>query len=60
MTDVIRQFRVEVNERVCGIVDMLSSINTALKNVSAKPSASKPHRISDLIPRNCEGSNDKR
>ena len=48
---------VEVNETVSGRLDMLSSINTALQNVSAKPTASKPYRISDIIPRNWEGSN---
>ena len=58
MADVIQQFRKEMNETVNGRIDMLS-INTALQNVSAKPAASKPYRISDLMPRNWEGSNDK-
>ena len=38
---------------------MLSSINTALQNVVTKPTDSKPYRISDLIPRIWEGSNEK-
>ena len=59
MTDVIQQLRVEVNETVTGRKDMLNSTNTALHKMSAKPTASKPYRISDFIPRNCEGSNDK-
>ena len=58
MTDAIQQLRTEVNETVNGRIAMLSSVNTALHNVSAKPSASKPYRSSDLIPRNWEGSND--
>ena len=45
---------------VSGRVDILNSINTALQNVSAKSTASKPSRISDFIPRNWEGSNDKK
>ena len=40
-------------------VDMLNSTNTALQNVAAKPLDSKPHRISDLIPRSWEGNNEK-
>ena len=49
----------EVNEAISGRMDMLNSINTALQNVSARPAESKPYRISDLIPRNWEGSNEK-
>ena len=59
MADVIQQLRVEVNESVSGRMDMLNSISTALQNVSAKPTDSKPYRIDDLLPRNWEGSNDK-
>ena len=59
MADVIQQLRVEVNESTSGSMDMLNSINTALQNVSAKPTDSKPYRISDLLPRNWEGSNEK-
>ena len=51
MTDVIQQLRTEMNETVNDRIDMLSSINTALQNVSAKPMVSKPYRISDFIPR---------
>ena len=40
-------------------VGMLSSINTALQNVAAKPVNSKPYRISDIIPRSWEGNNEK-
>ena len=59
MTGVIQQLRTDVNETVHGRIDMSNSIKIALQNVSAKPAASKPYRISDLIPRNWEGSNDK-
>ena len=57
--DVTQQLSVEGNESTSGRVDMLSSINTALQNVTAKPTDSKPCRISDLLPRNWEGSNEK-
>ena len=60
MADVIQQLRTEVNERINGRMDMLSSISAAIKDVSAKTSDSKPYRISDLIPRNWEGSNERR
>ena len=60
VADVIQQVRAEVNEAICGRMDMLNSISTALQNVSARPAESKPYRISDLIPRNWEGSNEKR
>ena len=59
MTDVIQQLRTEVNERINGRMDMLSSISAAIKDVSAKTGDSKPYRISDLIPRNWEGSHEK-
>ena len=59
MTDVIQQLRTEMNETVNGRMDMLNSINTALQNVSTKTNDSKPYRISDLIPRNWEGGNEK-
>ena len=52
MADVIQQLKVEVNESISGRMDMLNSINTALQNVSAKPTDSKPYRISDFLPRN--------
>ena len=60
MTDVIPQLRMEMNETVSGRIDMLNSTNTALQKVSATPIVSKPYRISNLIPRNWEGSNDKK
>ena len=59
MTDVIQQLRKEMNEVINGRMDMLNSISTALQNVSTKATDSKPYRISDLIPRNWEGSNEK-
>ena len=59
VADVIQQVRAEVNEIISGRMDMLNSINTALQNVSARPAESKPYRISDLFPRNWEGSNEK-
>ena len=59
MTHVIQQLLTELNETVNGRIGLLSSTNRALWNVSAKPAASKPHRISEFIPRNWERSNDK-
>ena len=53
------QLRAEVNEAISGRMDMLNSINRALQNVSARPAESKQYRISDLIQRNWEGSNEK-
>ena len=38
---------------------MLNSINTALQDVAAKPTDSKPHRIIDFVPGDWEGSNEK-
>ena len=55
----VQQLRAEVNEAIKGRMDMSNSIITALQNVSARPAESKPYRISDLIPRNWEGSNEK-
>ena len=46
--DVTQQLRAEMNEAISGRMDMMNS--TAL---------SKPYRISDLIPRNWEGSSEK-
>ena len=60
MADVIQQLRTEMNEKVNGRMDMLNSISTAIQNVSMKTNDSKPYRISDLIPRNWEGNNEKR
>ena len=59
MADVIQQLRVEVNDSISCTMDMLNRINTALQNVSAKPTDSKPYRISGFLPRNWEGSNEK-
>ena len=59
MTDVIQQLRTEMNETVNVSIDMLGSLSTALQKVSGKPNRSKPYRVSDLIPRIWEGSNDK-
>ena len=56
---MIQQLRAEVNEAISGRMDMLNSINTALQNVSGRPAESKPYRISDFIPRNWEGSDEK-
>ena len=58
MTDVIQQLRKEINETAKDRIDMFSGINTALQNV-AKPAASNPYRVSDLIPRNWESRNDE-
>ena len=55
---VMQQLRVEITGPINGRVDMLSSINTALQNVGAKPVDSKPYRIIDLIPRSWEGNNE--
>ena len=48
-----------MNDAISGRMDMLNSINTALKNVSARPAENKPYRISDIIPRNWEGNIEK-
>ena len=36
-----------------------NNIIAALQRLTAKPAESKPYRISDFIPRNCEGGNEK-
>ena len=59
VADVIQQMRAEVNETISGRMDMLNSINAARQNVSARTAESKPYWISELFPRNCEGSNEK-
>ena len=59
VADVIQQLRAEINEAISGRMDTMSSISTALQKVSANAAESKPYRISDLIPRNWEGSNEK-
>ena len=59
VSDVIQQLRAEVNDTIIGRMDMLNSSNTALQNVSARPAEIKPYRISDLVPRNWEGNNEK-
>ena len=59
VADVIQQLRTEMNETTNGRMDMLNSISTAIQNVSMKTNDSKPYRISDLIPRNWEGNNEK-
>ena len=48
-----------MNDTISGRMDMLNSINTALQNVLARPAETKPYRISDLVPRNWEGNNEK-
>ena len=57
--EITQQLGAEMSETAHGRIDMLSSINTALQNVSAKPAASKPFRTIDVIPRNWEGRNVK-
>ena len=59
VADVIQQLRAEVNEAISGRMDMMNSISTALQRVTAKSAESKPYRISDLIPRNWEGGNER-
>ena len=59
IADVIQQLRAEVNEAISGRMDMMNSISAALQRMTAKPAESKPYRISDLIPRNWEGGNEK-
>ena len=55
----IQQLTAEVNEAISGRMDMMNSISAALLRMTAKPAESKPYRISDLIPRNWEGDNEK-
>ena len=59
VADVIQQLRAEVNEAISGRMDMMNSISAALQRVTAKSAESKPYRISDLIPRNWEGGNER-
>ena len=49
---MIQQVRAEVNETISGRMDMLNSINVT-------GAETEPYRISDLIPRNLEGNNEK-
>ena len=60
VADVIQQLRAELNDAINGIMDMMNNISAALQRLTAKPAKSKPYRISDLIPRNWEGGNEKR
>ena len=48
-----------MNDAINGRMDMMNNICAALQRVTAKPAESKPYRISDLIPRNWEGGNEK-
>ena len=59
VADVIQQLRAEMSETISSRMDMMGSIRAALQRVSAKSTESKAYRISDLIPRNWEGSNEK-
>ena len=59
VADVMQQLRVEMTGTINSRINMLSSINTALQNVAAKPVDAKPYRTSDLIPRSWEGNNEK-
>ena len=59
VADIFQQLRVETNEAISSRMDMMNSVSAALQKVSSK-SESKPYRISDLIPRNWEGGNEKR
>ena len=59
IADVIQQLRAEVNEVISGRMDMMNSMSAALQRVTTKSVESKPYRISDLIPRNWEGSNEQ-
>ena len=62
VADVIQQLTAEVNDSIsaiCGRMDMMNSISAALQPMTAKPAESKSYRISDLIPRNWEGGNEK-
>ena len=59
MADGIQQLRTEMNERIYGRMDILNSISTAIQNMSVKTNDFKPYKISDLIPRNWEGNNEK-
>ena len=52
-------FQQQLRQEMTDVIQLLSSINTALQNVPAKPAVFKPYRISDLIPRKWEGSTDK-
>ena len=59
VADVIQQLRAEMNEAINSRMDMMNNISAALQRLTANPAESKPYRISDLIPRNWEGGNEK-
>ena len=54
MAHAVHQLRIEMNETVNGRLGTMTSISTAILNMSAcSPIISKPYRISALIPRHC-------
>ena len=59
VAEVIQQLRVDMTGTTNSRIDMLSSITAALQNVAGKPTDSKQYRISDLIPRSWDSSNEK-
>ena len=59
VADVIQQLRTEMNEKISSRMDMLNSIRTAMQSMAGRPNDLRPYKISDLIPRNWEGNNEK-
>ena len=60
MADVIQQLSVEVNEAISGRVDMFQQLKHSTPGCVSKTKIdSKPYRVSDLLPINWEGSNEK-
>ena len=49
-----------MHKAINGRLDAISSISSAMQRISAGlAEAAKPYRISDLIPKNWDGSHDK-
>ena len=59
MADPLQRVREEMHTAINGRLDANSSIYSAMQRISACPAeASKPYRISDLIPKSWDGSHD--
>ena len=60
LADAVVQIRNEMRNEVNGRLDLLNSMTTAILNIAtASSNGTRPHKISDLIPKNWEGSNEK-
>ena len=53
MADSLQRLPEEMHTAIIGTQDAISSISSAMQRLSAGPAeTAKPHRISDLIPKN--------